>query len=102
MRNKPVGEMLKILSSKAEKFYLVPLSFPKGMPLDDLSHHAELEKLNFAVCNNINTAIEQANRERQRGEMIVVTGSLYLVGEVLRLLKGYPAPPPDGRIDDFI
>ncbi len=102
MRSKPVREMLKILSSKTVKFYLVPLSFPKGMPVDDLSHHAELEELSFAVCNDVPAAIEQSVRETRKGEMILITGSLYLVGEVLRFRRGYPIPPSDGRIDDFI
>jgi len=102
MSSKPVGEMLKILSSKAVKFYLVPLSFPKGMPVNDLAHQAELEKLSFAVCNDVPAAIEQSVRETRKGEMILVTGSLYLVGEVLRFRRGYPIPPSDGRIDDFI
>ena len=102
LRSKPVSGMLKILSSNAVKFYLVPLSFPKGMPVNDLSHHAEDGGLSFAVCNDVPAAIEQSVQETRKGEMILVTGSLYLVGEVLRFRRGYPIPPSDGRIDDFI
>jgi len=102
MRNKPVREMLKLLKQVAVKVYLTPLSFPKGMPVEELVNHSGQEGIVSVTCCNVPEALGRAFDEATVDEGILATGSLYLVGEVIRQRRGLPPPEPDGRIDDRI
>ncbi|MCF7810748.1 bifunctional folylpolyglutamate synthase/dihydrofolate synthase [bacterium] len=100
IRGKPAIQMLKMLSKISETIFLVPLSFPKALPLEELFSIAQSEGITCQKCNDINAAIDQAKNRADPNNTILITGSLYLVGEVLRYLRKIPPPPIDGRIDD--
>jgi len=102
MRSKPVRQMLKLLSATAEKFYLAPISFPKGMSSEELRLEAQTLGISNVICANIPSAFDLACREAGQKGIVLATGSLYLTGEVIRHNRGLPAPPFDGRIDDRI
>ncbi len=102
MRSKPVRQMLKLLSATAEKFYLAPISFPKGMSSEELRSEAQTLGISNVICENIPSAFDLACREAGQKGVVLATGSLYLTGEVIRHSRGLPAPPLDGRIDDRI
>lgn len=102
MRHKPVQEMLRILSERCSKFYLAPLRFPKGLPGADIICDAQKTGLSAQLFDNIPSAFDCARREALSGEIVLATGSLYLVGEIIRHIRGIPVPPEDGRIDDFV
>lgn len=100
MKGKPVEEMLRMLSGYAEKLYLAPLAFPKGMSVDEMK--TEADGIECQTCASIPSALELAKREAAEEDIVLATGSLYLVGEVLRHMRGLPPPPADGRIDDRV
>jgi len=102
MRSKPVEGMLHLLGEIAEQVYVAPLTFPKGMSQDELFTSADSASVSVISCRDVPTAFEMARRDTGEGEILLATGSLYLVGEIMRYLKGIPAPPVDGRIDDFV
>ena len=102
MRTKPTLQMLKMLSEAASKIYLAPITFPKSFSINELRDLSSGIKAYFAYCDNIPTAVDTALQETAPETIILATGSLYLVGEILRHLKRLPSPPIDGLIDDRI
>ncbi len=102
MKGKPVREMLELLRALTEKLYLAPLAFPKGMSAVEMAKNADLTGCKYKLYEDIPLAFARAKSEAKDNEIIIATGSLYLVGEVLRYLKGLLPPPKDGMIDDDI
>ncbi len=102
MRGKPVRKMILLLKDRAEKFYLTPLQFPKGMSTVELAEAAQAAGVQAETFTDLPGAFESARRDAGSSQPILVTGSFYLVGELLRHMRGLPPPPPDGRIDSSI
>ncbi|MDP8228030.1 MAG: folylpolyglutamate synthase/dihydrofolate synthase family protein [Candidatus Electryoneaceae bacterium] len=102
MRGKPLPEMLKTLSGHCVKFYLAPIRFPKGLSADELERISRNTGVDATVYRDIPTAFEAARHETITNQLVLATGSLYLVGEILRHLRGLPLPPTDGKIDSRI
>ncbi len=102
MRSKPFARMMEILSNRAVKFYLAPIQFPKSLTEEELSQFAKDAGVDAVICKDIPTAFESARNDAQTDEIVLATGSLYLVGEVMRHMKGDPAPPSDGSIDSRV
>ena len=94
--------MLRILQPYAEKLYLTPLQFPKSLTPQMLSEMSKSLGNSTRVFNNASEAYKTALSESDDGEVVLVTGSLYLVGEIYRHLKNIAPPVPDGSIDDRI
>ncbi len=101
-KNKASIEMLRILQPYAEKLYLTPLQFPKSLTPQMLSEMSKSLGNSTRVFNNASEAYKTALSESDDGEVVLVTGSLYLVGEIYRHLKNIAPPVPDGSIDDRI
>lgn len=102
MKNKPVGQMLDYLQDSTVSFYLAPLQFPKSLNREMLEELSLRLLVPSQVFRNVPEAYDTALRDVQTNEAILVTGSLYLVGEVLRHVRGNPPPVPDGQIDPRI
>ena len=102
LRGKPLQRMIELLAAKAEKFHLAPLQFPKGMDAGELAEAAEMAGVRAEIHRNIPEAFESAKSETSLGQAILATGSFYLVGELLRHLRGIKPPPADGRIDSSV
>ena len=102
MRNKLADGMLKLLVPYTSQFYLAPIRFPKGLSKIELEALARELKLRYTIHDNTINALDRATCEVESGELILATGSLYLVGEILRFQRGILPPPDDGRIDDQI
>jgi dihydrofolate synthase/folylpolyglutamate synthase len=102
IQGKPVKQMLKMILKASETIFLTQLTFPKGMSLDDMYIIAQSEGINCRKCSDLKTAINQAKNQATPNDLILITGSLYLVGEVLRYQHRLPPPPIDGRIDDRV
>jgi len=80
--------MARTLSKRAGRLLLVPVKSKRGLPPKEM-----LSVCKGAVCNSLQEAIEQT----QADEQVVITGSLYLVGEAMELLGIAPAPAQDER-----
>ncbi|MFV0416495.1 MAG: bifunctional folylpolyglutamate synthase/dihydrofolate synthase [Chthoniobacterales bacterium] len=90
LTDKNWNQNLRLLSEIATHFYFVPLRSPRSMEPSEL-----VDKLK--MINNIpgtSTTSEKAlAHARQSPESCLLTGSLFLVGEALSLLKKMPLPP---------
>lgn len=96
---KPTQWMVEALLPISRQIYLTPLVFPKGVKKEVWEEIAQLDKRRLKVVSSVPEGIRRAMRRCSGDSGILITGSLYLVGEVMRYLRGLPPPPEGGGID---
>src|SRR5579863_1909273 len=97
LRDKPVAELAQILFPIFDQVILAPIASPRAAALDDLLAAAAATGTPAIAANSIAAALALA-AERSPATPIVLSGSLYLVGEARALLLHPPAgatPAPD-------
>jgi folylpolyglutamate synthase/dihydropteroate synthase len=77
MRDKAVAEMAKILFPLADELILTAADSPRSMPPQELAALAERGR----AVENIGAALQLVAREVAADDAIIITGSLFLVGE---------------------
>ena len=89
MREKAVSEIASILWPKADKLILTRPSNSRALAPDELAAAApnSFPKEKIAKAETVEEAITMARSITPPGGLIIVTGSLYLVGEVRGLLN---------------
>jgi dihydrofolate synthase/folylpolyglutamate synthase len=87
LRDKPVAEMAQILFPLFDKVILAPIHAARAADLEDLLAAAKGTGTVALTADSVAKAVELAE-EGARGGVIVVSGSVYLVGEVRGLLLG--------------
>ena len=89
MRDKSVAEIAEILWPRAERIILTRPSNSRAMTVDELAlftpNSIMADKL--TKTDDVAEAIEKARELTTQDGVILVTGSLYLVGEVKKLLN---------------
>jgi dihydrofolate synthase/folylpolyglutamate synthase len=89
LRDKPVAEMAQILFPVFEQVIVAPIHTARAAALDDLLAAATATGTKAMAAGSVSEAIKMARGaalERAAGGAIVVSGSVYLVGEARRLL----------------
>ena len=88
MRDKNVNEIATILWPRAERIILTSPQNPRALSADALAdmRPKKYEEARIIRTNSVLEAIEIAMSKANRGETILTTGSLYLVGEARKLL----------------
>lgn len=88
-RDKDVLKMLEILASRIDVLIVTEYSNPRSMPsnqlfeMTDRFHHIER-----FVLDNPNMALRKARDIASQNDVILVTGSVYLVSDILKNLHG--------------
>lgn len=85
LRDKPVTEMAQILFPLFEQVILAPLHTSRAATMDDLVAAARATGTRSEAVDSVSKAVERAQEIAQDG-VVVVSGSVYLVGEVRTLL----------------
>ena len=92
--DKDVEGMLSLLAPLAEAAVLTKACSPRSKPLEELEPIARGAGLDAIVCDDSTAAYNRAiTLAREKGLPLLVTGTFYLVGEVLRLRKTGVANP---------
>lgn len=88
MRDKDLTEIAEILFPKAEFLIFTKPDNPRSMDAEELLNFvpASFNKKNIVLTKTVDEALKTAPDYAIRG-MILVTGSLYLVGEAQKILK---------------
>lgn len=88
MGGKNLGEISKILFPLAEQLIFTTPENPRAMPAAEISGFVpeNFDKNKVFVIDEIPDAVEKA-RQIAAGNLILVTGSLYLIGEIQAHLK---------------
>jgi dihydrofolate synthase/folylpolyglutamate synthase len=85
LRDKPLTEMAQILFMLFDQVIVVPMHTARATGLDDLLAAATATGTPAVGAESVAQALELA-QERAQGGVIVVSGSVYLVGEVRSML----------------
>ena len=91
LRDKPVAEMAQILFPLFDHVILAPIHTPRAAAMDALIAAAEATEVPAVAAESIQQAIQLAvdqARQTTPPGVIVVSGSVYLVGEARFLLLG--------------
>jgi dihydrofolate synthase/folylpolyglutamate synthase len=92
LRDKPVGEMAQILFPLFEQVIVAPIRTPRAAALDDLLAAAKATGTPTVAVESATEALNRAH-EQAAGGVAVVSGSVYLVGEVRTLLLAGESEP---------
>jgi len=87
LRDKPVGEMAQILFPIFERVILAPIHTSRATAVEDLKSAAKATGTDAVAVDSVPEAIELAENDAENANsVIVISGSVYLVGEARALL----------------
>jgi dihydrofolate synthase/folylpolyglutamate synthase len=75
-------EKILALFPKSAIYYFTNADIPRALPAEELQKQAALFFLKGNIYPNVNTAIKAAADKALKDDMILVCGSVFLVGEV--------------------
>ncbi len=88
LRDKAVGEMAQILfplfDEPGDRILVAPVNSPRAASLEQLSATAHEQQVDVTLCTSVADAMQRAIAH---GGSVVVSGSVYLVGEVKAWLR---------------
>ena len=83
VKDKDVNAVLNLLPKKA-KYYFTQSHIPRALPVSELAIKGNAFELNGSQFENVNIAIQAANKNATPNDLILVIGSVFLVAEVDR------------------
>ena len=88
MRDKAIGEMAEILFPLAERVILTHAENPRSATPEEIRDAARRvsAEMQMEDAPDVASAIQQARSTTSSHGIIVVTGSIYVVGEAMRAL----------------
>jgi dihydrofolate synthase/folylpolyglutamate synthase len=81
VKDKEVESVLKLLPQPA-KYYFTQSHIPRALTADNLQQKATVFNLKGDVFDNVNTALQKAKQQAGANDLIIICGSVFLVGEV--------------------
>ncbi|MFA6472185.1 MAG: folylpolyglutamate synthase/dihydrofolate synthase family protein [Candidatus Latescibacterota bacterium] len=84
--DKEVGPVLEILGKAASRFIVTQVNNPRAMPVSDLAKFVPSD-VEYRIVPDPEKALGEAVSLAGREGFVIVTGSLYLVGETMKLYK---------------
>jgi dihydrofolate synthase / folylpolyglutamate synthase len=84
MRDKAISEMTEILFPLADRVIATRPENPRSASPGEIQQAAIRTGVEIEAVENVQDAVERARSLAKVGTVIVVTGSIYLVGEVMR------------------
>jgi len=87
LRDKPVAEMAQILFSEFDRVIFAPINSPRAVAVEDLLVAASSVGVDAEAATSVEAALELA-AQQGTGGVVVVSGSVYLVGAVRSVLFG--------------
>ena len=82
LNDKPIGEMEQILFPLFERVVVSPVNAPRSASLEDLLQAAKATGAAVEAAANPAAALEHALEVTPANGLVVVTGSVYMVGEI--------------------
>jgi dihydrofolate synthase/folylpolyglutamate synthase len=86
MRDKAISEMTEILFPLAEKVIATRPENPRAASPEEIQQAAARTGVEIESVEDVAGAVERARTVASNGAVVVITGSIYLVGEVMRLI----------------
>jgi dihydrofolate synthase/folylpolyglutamate synthase len=86
MRDKAIGEMAEILFPLADRVIATRADNPRSASPEEIRAAASRASTQIEEAADVATAVELARSSTQPNAVVVITGSIYIVGEAMRLL----------------
>jgi dihydrofolate synthase/folylpolyglutamate synthase len=84
MRDKAISEMTEILFPLAERVIATRPENPRAAAPEEIQRAAARTGVEVEAVEDVKNAVERARALAGAGTVVVITGSIYLVGEVMR------------------
>lgn len=84
VRDKEVDNVLKLLPAEAS-YYFTQSGIPRALPAEELRKKAGAFGLQGSSWPDVNTALREARQHANPDDLILICGSVFLVGEVIKL-----------------
>jgi dihydrofolate synthase/folylpolyglutamate synthase len=84
LRDKAISEMTEILFPLAERVIATRPDNPRAAPPEEIQQAAARTGVAIEAVEDVRRAVERARTLAGPGALVVITGSIYLVGEVMR------------------
>lgn len=81
MRDKDIEQTFKYVIPESDIVFLTRAEYDRSADPETLRPFVEGESLPFRISNDIPTAIQRARQEAEPEDLILITGSLFIVGE---------------------
>lgn len=81
VKDKKIDAVLRQLPTTAH-YYFTQAQIPRALPADQLAAQAELYHLRGKTFSDVNLAIQAARSHAHKDDLILVCGSVFVVGEV--------------------
>jgi len=85
MRDKAISEMTEILFPLAERVIATRPENPRAASPEEIQQAAARMGAEIELIEDVGSALERARTLAGKDALVVITGSIYLVGEVMRL-----------------
>jgi dihydrofolate synthase/folylpolyglutamate synthase len=86
--DKNISDFLKEFSDISSKIILSKIESPRSATPEEIEEYFK-DKNKIIKVNNLKEAIKVARKISSEKDLILITGSLYLVGEALKLYKSF-------------
>jgi dihydrofolate synthase/folylpolyglutamate synthase len=86
MRDKAIGEMAEILFPLADHVIATHADNPRSATPEEICESASRISVEIDQAANVSAALDRARAITPSGGVIVITGSIYIVGEAMRNL----------------
>jgi len=86
MRDKAISEMTEILFPVAERVIATRPENPRAASAEEIQQAGRRTGAEIEAVGEVSQAIDRAREVARPNSVIVITGSIYLVGEAIRLL----------------
>jgi dihydrofolate synthase/folylpolyglutamate synthase len=86
MRDKAIGEMAEILFPLADRVIATRTDNPRSASPEEIRAAASRTSTQIEEAADVAAAVELARSSTQPNAVVVITGSIYIVGEAMRLL----------------
>jgi dihydrofolate synthase/folylpolyglutamate synthase len=94
LQDKPVAELAQILFPLFGRVVVTPVDSPRSAAVEDLVAAARLTGSEVEAATDAIGAVERALHLTPAHGLVVVTGSVFLVGQVRPILLALPLAPP--------
>ncbi len=92
MRDKAIAEMAEILFPLADKVIATRPENPRSASPEEIQQAASRTGAEIEAAEDVPHAVERARALANAATVVVITGSIYLVGEVLRMVENKSQP----------
>ncbi|MEC9487143.1 MAG: folylpolyglutamate synthase/dihydrofolate synthase family protein [Prosthecochloris sp.] len=86
--DKDATQVVRLLKRFSDRFLVVDLPVERGMPADRLAAICRANGVEAEVCATAADALAVIRREASNDDIVLVTGSFYLAGDILKTLDG--------------